>query len=502
MRSAEGSTTREIEIPPFRFWETRSGEGTPVVLIHGLAGSSGWWRHNVPALAKQHLVVAIDLVGFGRSGGWRRGSASLPLPFDDTVRMLARWIEISFAGPVHLVGHSMGGQVSIHLAALRPDLVRSLSLLASTGIPFEVDPIRHLASVSFPRRNVLSFLPVLARDFFRAGPASVVIAWGRLVTNDARDALRRIRAPSLLLWGEADPLVPLRYGEEMLRHLPTADLVVVPDSGHVVMWDNPEEVNRILLEFLGDLDHGLVAAPRVPHPFVWPIEGSAAGLAWRQSGPEPSVVLIHGLGISSHYFRPMVDALKKRGWAAIAPDLPGTGYSRDVRIDPGRHAERVLAWYRTVGGAPAIWIGHSDGTQIVERIATLAPGLVRGRIHLSPIWNERRHPWIELFFAALADIPRERVGLVLEAVQSYWATGIPELIRLALAYVPDAKRLPSLDERSLVVAGEDDPLVDWQTLGRIAAGRLVRLPGAHAIIDSQPEALADVLVPWLQRWSQ
>ena len=125
-RTTLARVSREVVLPPFRFWETRAGSGTPVVLIHGLGGSADWWRKNIDALAQEHLVVAVDLVGFGRNRFFARRS-SLPLAFSDLAGLLSRWIESSFGGePVHLVGNSLGGHTAIHLAARRPDLVRSM----------------------------------------------------------------------------------------------------------------------------------------------------------------------------------------------------------------------------------------------------------------------------------------------------------------------------------------------------------------------------------------
>jgi pimeloyl-ACP methyl ester carboxylesterase len=84
-----------VHLHPYSFYETRSGAGTPVVLIHGLGGSSDWWRHNVAELAGEHLVSAVNLIGFGRNRFFLRRS-SLPLTFPEIAALLARWIESSF----------------------------------------------------------------------------------------------------------------------------------------------------------------------------------------------------------------------------------------------------------------------------------------------------------------------------------------------------------------------------------------------------------------------
>ena len=142
----------------------------------------------------------------------------------------------------------MGGHVAIHLAARRPDLVRSLVLVNSTGIPFEIAPGAHLANLIVPR-GAMSFARILARDIFRAGPTAMTVAFTRLLRDDARPTMRRLTMPVLLLWGERDPLVPLTYARQMLEAIPNARLVVIPYAGHVPMWENPRAFNDALLAF-------------------------------------------------------------------------------------------------------------------------------------------------------------------------------------------------------------------------------------------------------------
>jgi pimeloyl-ACP methyl ester carboxylesterase len=237
-----------VDIPPYSFWVHEVGSGPPVILIHGLGGSSDWWRHNIDTLAREFRVIALDLIGFGRNRLFLRRS-KLPLRFDEIAALLVRWIESSIREPVHLVGNSMGGHVAIHVAATRPDLVRSLTLVNSSGIPFEIAPGRHIANLVMPR-GAMSFATVLLRDLFRAGPTAIAVAFTRLLRDDARPLLRQLKMPVLLLWGERDPLVPLLYAEQMHAMIPNSRLQVIPRAGHVPMWENPKAFNEALVGFL------------------------------------------------------------------------------------------------------------------------------------------------------------------------------------------------------------------------------------------------------------
>ncbi|HEY0787063.1 MAG TPA: alpha/beta fold hydrolase, partial [Thermoanaerobaculia bacterium] len=199
-------TTRRVDLAPYSFRVRTGGRGTPVVLLHGLSGSTRWWDRTFEALARAHAVAAVELIGFG-------SNRSLPLPFDESVALLARWLGTAYGEPVHLVGHSMGGQLAIEAAARAPDRVASLTLVASSGIPFELRPRRHVRALFHQPPAIVSFGPRLAVDALRAGPRSIALASMRLLTRDSRPAMARISCPVRLVWGDSDPLIPLEYAE-------------------------------------------------------------------------------------------------------------------------------------------------------------------------------------------------------------------------------------------------------------------------------------------------
>jgi len=465
------TTSREIDLPPYRFFETRAGRGTPVILIHGLGGSADWWRRNVDALAAEHLVVAVDLVGFGRNRFFVRRS-SLPLGFSEIASLLGRWIETSFSEPVHVVGNSMGGHVAIHLAAARPDLVRSLTLANSTGIPFEIAPGQHLANIIVPR-GALSFTTILARDALRSGPMSIAVAFARLLHDDARPLIKTIRMPTLLMWGDRDPLVPLNYARQLSEMIPNSKLVVIPNAGHIPMWENPAAFNSALLEFLRDVDKLPVAIERLPSGFAWPIAGVVNGIAYRQSGPDRDVVLIHGLGMSSAYLVHLARALFDRGLHAIAPDL------MEAR-SPADHARILSEWADALSIRNAMWIGHSLGCNIVAHIRS---DLVRQRVYVGPLWTRARHPMAALLRRLVIDAFREPLALYAYVIPAYWNTG---LARWWLTFFRSLADIGSEPPSGLMIAGERDPLPELEAI--------VRVPGAHACIFSYSEEITRLLV--------
>jgi pimeloyl-ACP methyl ester carboxylesterase len=468
-----------LRFPPYSLWESRTGAGTPVVLLHGLSGSSRWWRRNVRALAEKHLVASVDLVGFGRN----RRFLGLPLflpSFSETTALLARWLE-TFDQPVHLIGHSMGGQIAIALAAERPDLVRSLILVNAAGMPFRLDPRPHVRAVPRPPYGGMGIARVLVPDFFRAGPASVAVASARVVRADMRERMHAIRAPALLVWGENDPLVPLVYGEAMQQEIAGSRLVVIPGAAHVAMWDRPDDFNRIALDFLDEVE----SAPFVPAEpsFSWGISGWTDGIAHRQAGRRRDIVLVHGLGMSSAYFVHLARALFERGWNPVAPDLPGFGESNNAPASgPASHATLLATWADQLGIRDAVWLGHSIGCNAVAALARVRPDLVRTPVYVGPLWT-RKH-WTRTLFTLVLDAIREPLALYRYVIPAYWRTGIARWWLTWRRFIPD---LPAPPSPGTSIAGVRDPLPDRQFQS------LREVPGAHACVFSHAEEVASEL---------
>jgi len=475
---------RRLDFPPYSLYETRTGAGTPVVLLHGLSGSSRWWSRNVDALAARHLVAAVDLIGFGRN----RRFSGLPLllpSFSEMTALLARWLE-TFGEPVHLVGHSMGGQIAIELASERPDLVRSLVLVNAAGMPFRLDPRPHVRAVPKPPYGGPGIARVLVPDFFRAGPSSVAVAGARVMRGDMRERMHALQVPTLLVWGENDPLVPLVYGEAMQQEIAGSRLVVIPRAAHVAMWDAPEEFNRAVLSFLDEVDAATFAA--APASFSWGISGWTAGVAHRQAGRRRDIVLVHGLGMSSAYFVNLAAELFARGWNPIAPDLPGFGESNNAPASgPAEHAAILGSWADALGIRDAVWLGHSIGCNAVAHLAVTRPDLVRAPVMVGPLWT-RRH-WLRIFFMLALDAFREPLPLYRHVIRAYWRTGLARWWLTWRRYIGDVSSAPP---PALHVAGARDPIPDRDVL------RVVEVAGAHACVFSDAGAVGEAIARELQ----
>jgi pimeloyl-ACP methyl ester carboxylesterase len=219
---------------------------TTVVLHHAAMGNAERWRAWVPTLARHHRVVRLDARGHGRSS----------IPFPDvawSIEQLARdvrdLVEVLGGGPVHFVGASAGGSIGLRFAHDCPELVRSLTLVATsprmarTRVDYAewLERIRRLGVRGFlasdaPSRFSPDADPGLIAWFAETGgitPASVVTSFVPYMAGlDLRDLLPEIRAPVLLLAAERDPITPLEVTRELRDRLPDARPVVFPTSGH------------------------------------------------------------------------------------------------------------------------------------------------------------------------------------------------------------------------------------------------------------------------------
>lgn len=241
---AAAAEVRSVEIDGLRLAYTVSGSGPAAVLIHGLAGSGRWWDPVVPDLARDHTVHVLDLVGFG-------ASARQPFVLEGAATQIARFMDMLGIGRALVVGHSMGGLIAAELAADRPDLVERLVLVDACGLPFRQSLVQH--AVNLVRSTLTaspSFLALSLVDTLRAGPLTLVRATRAVLRSDLSSRLARIEAPTLVLWGEHDPLIPADTGRALARALANGSFAIVEGAGHSPMWERPERFSRRLRSFM------------------------------------------------------------------------------------------------------------------------------------------------------------------------------------------------------------------------------------------------------------
>lgn len=223
-----------------------TGRGDPIILIHGLSGSTGWWRYNVPVLALQHRVYLLDLVGYGHA---RRQKA---LGLSGDVTLISAWLQTLDLQNVTLIGHSMGGHVALRVAEQNPDRVSALVLACASGL-LKGNLVRlalRLPHAGLKGRS--TFLPRILFDSTRAGLPNLWRSGQGVLADDVQPRLERVKARTLVIWGERDVVIPSVLGRALAAGIPGAKYVEIPRAGHVVMVDAPRQFNRAVLSFLSE----------------------------------------------------------------------------------------------------------------------------------------------------------------------------------------------------------------------------------------------------------
>jgi pimeloyl-ACP methyl ester carboxylesterase len=217
------------------------GGGSPLVCIHGLGGSSRWWLPVLPELAAEHEMHLIDLPRFSMFSDFEP---------DDASEWLEQWLEAAGLEAPSLMGHSLGGLLAAELAA-RIELDR-LVLVAPAGLPTGRSAIEELiALVNALRQTDSAFLARIGVDVLRWGPEALWRGMRYVFDADLTAQLELIEAPTLLVWGEEDDLVPVAQAETWQQAIPDARLVVLPETAHIPMVESPDAFADAVLEFLG-----------------------------------------------------------------------------------------------------------------------------------------------------------------------------------------------------------------------------------------------------------
>jgi pimeloyl-ACP methyl ester carboxylesterase len=261
------------------------GSGEVILAIHGLASYSPAWKENMEGLSQHYRVIAIDLVGYGKSSKGRY-NANMSFHVDQLEGFLQK-MEID---KIHLLGHSMGAQVATHFCLKNPTKVISLSMIAPAGIEtFTSEQKAFFATVTpeaiaaTPDQNyrnnlLLNFYAFNEKAEFmyedrmrikedpQFGDYCFVIAQGiqGMLEEPIFDRLGEIKVPSLVIYGAQDALIPNKYLNPQLdtkkiaeiakTNISGAQVHLVEEAGHFVMYEQPEEVNQLIENFLGSLE--------------------------------------------------------------------------------------------------------------------------------------------------------------------------------------------------------------------------------------------------------
>jgi pimeloyl-ACP methyl ester carboxylesterase len=241
------------------FWDT-GGPGEPIVLLHPITGSSASWAYQQPVFAAAGLrVIAYSRRGHGQS---EAGPAADTGVGSADLHALMDYLGV---GRFHLLGSAAGGFIVSDYALSHPERLLSMVIACSQG--GITDPAYHAVSDALAVDG-FARMPAVFREVgpsYRAANPAGAALWaemekaatpnGRVIQKMAHDlswaAIERIGAPTLLLAGSADLIMPPSRLPQFAGHLPNCETVVVSEAGHSAYWEQPIAFNSAVLDFIG-----------------------------------------------------------------------------------------------------------------------------------------------------------------------------------------------------------------------------------------------------------
>ncbi|MGQ9645323.1 MAG: alpha/beta fold hydrolase [Thermodesulfobacteriota bacterium] len=254
------------------------GEGEPLLLIHGYGAGCWVWEKQIDVLARDYRVYAVDILGYGYSD--RPKIEYSPETYIQFLRDFMDGLAIERAT---LIGNSMGGGIVWAVAALFPERVKKLVLIdcvppdvlnqvrnqsfRTLAIVKNIPFLLYLVIASRSKRSVRAVLEecLFDRRLITAelvnrqyeltrfkGSTWVLYSTLRHASETSKmwDYLSLINHPTLLVWGEGDLVFPPTVGKSLREAIRGSKLHIIKKSGHIPMWETPDEVNRVILDFL------------------------------------------------------------------------------------------------------------------------------------------------------------------------------------------------------------------------------------------------------------
>jgi pimeloyl-ACP methyl ester carboxylesterase len=269
---------QKIQINGHVIFYVVKGEGEPLLLIHGYGAGMWVWEKQIDVLSQSFRVYALDLIGHGFSD-----RPKIPYTPETYIHFLKDFMGEVGIGKATLIGNSMGGGIAWGMAILHPDRVNRLILIdcvppdvlqqvknesfRALAVIKDIPILAYLAIAARSRRSIKWVLLECVSDTKRITPEVVNrqyhlsrikgTTWVLYSTlRHAKEALKlkdqlsMIRQPTLFIWGEKDLIFPPHVGEVLHQTVLGSKLLRIEGSGHIPMWETPDEVNRAILDFL------------------------------------------------------------------------------------------------------------------------------------------------------------------------------------------------------------------------------------------------------------
>ena len=256
-----GLSEKQIDLAEYRTTYLEGGEASnsdPILFLHGWTTSTAPYRESLNFLCQRYRVLAPDLPGFGNCAYPKCAADSASY-----VNCIISFLEALNIQKAHVIGHSGGGSVAIALATTKPELVSSLIISDSTGIPLGSLPKVALGRAidMVGQTPKVKLMPMVR--FYRAllhnwvfNTQNMIQCTRLALTEDLRPLLSQVKSPTLILWGGSDRFIPLKLAYEFSQGIPDAQMLIAQGEHHEWVMFRPEIFVPIIFDFLSKVEEG------------------------------------------------------------------------------------------------------------------------------------------------------------------------------------------------------------------------------------------------------
>lgn len=253
-----------------KIYYTQEGSGENILFIHGIGASHYVWRYLSPKLSSEYRVTAVDLLGFGLSDKPETFKYDLDSQCDILLELLKK-LDIK---KTIIVGSSMGGSIALRLAQLKPDIFHKVVAISPAADPritfFDLNRLSFLSPVVKPlvtERFIKQIMKRVYSDRKNINDETIQIYTEPYINNknaidsftksfvllrDPRvfEQLEAMEVPVLLVWGQRDRIIPVKFAKKIHSRIPNSLLEIHPTAGHHVQEDDPDWLISKMMEFL------------------------------------------------------------------------------------------------------------------------------------------------------------------------------------------------------------------------------------------------------------